>query len=139
MKPGTDLLDILARSGVDDPEGVIQVIAEHIEKNPGAIEQIAPGKKLVLRRMNPKDRAKIAVPAMNAGRAKARKERAKALAPYIYRILSARPETSSVEIARSFNNSNIGIKPSSTRETWMDFDVDRIMKDLNIDRKQPET
>ena len=112
------------------PSTIVAILREHLAAHPESIEELAPGMKLVPRPLTPKERARSAVPAMNAARRRYHDERLKIVGDIIRRLVRENPAISKGEIAAVLRKTDH--TPSTKRTQWRASDVARIIKECGI-------
>lgn len=113
------------------PSIFIQWFRKHLTADPALIEELVPGMMLVRKPMTPKERATMAIPAMNTARKVYHEEMVAALAPVISDIRRLKADANGHEIAITLNTTAYG--PSKSRKEWTYADVRRLLKELKID------
>ena len=132
------LADALLDWGCQGPDHTLRFIRGYVEKHPETLEELFPGMVLVKRPMTPSERARVSVPAMNVARRRTHAQRVRVVGPLIRKIRKNDPKATLGDIARALNAMDLPVRPSSTRGVWLDFDIARIIRDLErVDKSPP--
>ncbi|RWI35523.1 hypothetical protein [Mesorhizobium sp.] len=126
----TRLYDALAKIlGPSPAEDVMELITETVGQNPGAIEELFPGKKLVDRKMSSAERSRLMTAAGAKAREQAARERYAIALPHVKRATEANPAITLREIAKVLDDA--GVKPLRA-DKWSAPSVLNLLKAVGL-------
>lgn len=139
-KPPNTLREVLTeRAGKArslDPDDVMETIAEYLAEHPEAIEELAPGMRLVPKPLTKEERAKRMSEASSRQRELRARERYKVIVPIIQRALAADPAITLRELARMLDEQ--GIKPQRS-DRWSAASVQFVINKTGIGNEPSKT
>ncbi|RWB95598.1 MAG: hypothetical protein EOQ56_28025 [Mesorhizobium sp.] len=115
--------------GAPDALWALDAIREELEKNPDLIEELAPGMKLVPRKMSSAERSRLMTAAGAKAREQAARERYAVALPHVKRATEANPAITLREIAKVLDDA--GVKPLRA-DKWSAPSVLNLLKAVGL-------